>query len=93
MMFSFVYAVETSVLPGQTDASHDRPLGAVDRTGADLSSASLLPTSEFWLCVTSLSVKLPEHWFTLRSVAHIFLERILRSVIKIHGGIQVLDKI
>ena len=61
MMFSFVYSVETPVLPGQIDASHDRPMGAVDRTGADISSASLLPTSEFWLCVTSLSVKLPEH--------------------------------
>ena len=49
MMFGFVYSVETPVLPGQIDASHDRPLGAVDRTGADISSASLLPTSEFWM--------------------------------------------
>ena len=46
MMFGFVYSVETSVLPGQIDASHDRALGAVGRIGTDLSSASLLPTSE-----------------------------------------------
>ena len=90
MMFGFVYSVETSVLPGQIDTSHDRPLGAVGRTGADLSSASLLPTSKSWLLSLSKTPQGP--LFTLRSVVHIFPEWILSSVIRIDDGIQFLDQ-